>query len=91
MVKVFLCNLARETPSNPWAARNFVRLRKAAESSTSTDVAEARHPDDADMIAFVEPRCRYQSDVMLSSMYRRYSARAVVIDSQDNPVPLLPG
>jgi hypothetical protein len=59
--------------------------------SQAVDVTEARHPDDADLVAFVEPQCRYQSDVMLSAMFRRYRDRAVVIDSQDTPVPVLPG
>ena len=89
MIRCFLTTTARVTPWSPYALSNFLRIVKAAERNTENCLA--RSPEDADLIVFVEPGRRFQSDVACSPLYRAYRQKSVVMDFSDNPWPRIPG
>lgn len=91
MASFFITTTACDTPGYPWAHANFLRVTRAAERSAVGHHVLANHPDDADVVLFVEPGRRFQTDVTRSAMYRTYRNKALVIDFSDNPFPRLPG
>jgi hypothetical protein len=91
MASLFLTTTARDTPWYPWAHSNYVRLMKSAERSPAGEHTLADHPNGADIVLFVEPGRRFQTDIVRSAMYRRYRQKSLVFDFSDQPLPRLPG
>ena len=91
MTSFFITTTARDTPWYPWAHANYVRVLRAAESTFSTKYNIAEHPKNADIIVFVEPQRRFQTDIRNSSLFKEYAQKSVVLDFFDNPIPLVPG
>ncbi len=91
MTSFFITTTARDTPWYPWAHSNYLRIYKAAENSEGTKYTLANHPREADIILFVEAGRPFQSDILISPIYRAYPDKSVVLDFADNAFPILPG
>lgn len=91
MTSFFITTTARDTPWNPYSHANYLRVIKSAEVGNGTKYEIADDPKYADIVIFVEPQRRYQSDIRCEPMYRDYKEKAMVLDFFDNPKPLIPG
>lgn len=91
LASFFITTTAKATLVYPWAHANYVRVMKAAEASVGKGYTIANHPQDADIIVFVEPGCRFQNDVLASPLFLAFPQKSVVLDFNDRPFPVLPG
>ncbi len=91
MTSFFITTTARDTPWYPWAHSNYIRVIKSAEISNGSGYTLADHPRDANIILFVEPGRKFQSDIMVSPLFKAYKENSMVVDFFDNPHCLLPG
>jgi len=91
MTSFFITTTARDTPWNPYSHANYLRVIKAAEIGDKNKYEIADHPKDADIVIFVEPQRKYQSDIRREPMYREYREKVMVLDFFDNPEPQIPG
>jgi hypothetical protein len=91
MASIFITTTARDTPWHPWAHSNYLRVMRSAQLGHAGPHSLADHPTQADIVLFVEPQRRFQTDIVRSAMYRAYRHKSLVLDFGDNPVPRLPG
>ncbi len=91
MASIFITTTARDTPWYPWAHSNYLRVMRSAQLSANGPHTLANHPAAADVVLFVEPARRFQTDVTRSAMYRTYRDKSLVLDFSDNPLTRLPG
>jgi hypothetical protein len=90
-VKAFVTTTSRPSEAYPWALSNFDRVMQAARASTDPIASLANSPRDADVVLFVESNCRFQTDIINSSIYRAHSGKSAVLCFLDCPKPVLPG
>jgi hypothetical protein len=91
MASVFVTTTAENTKWSPYARCNYERVLKAARHDSLGIHSLAADPADADMILFVEANSHFHFDVLRSPVYRKFTSKAFVFDSQDRAVPLVPG
>ena len=91
MASVFVTSTAENTKWSPYARCNYERVLRAAQHDSIGSHILATEPEEADMILFVEANSHFHFDILRSPLYQKFASKALVFDSQDRAVPLIPG
>lgn len=91
MASVLLTSTAINDVVTPYGRSNFNRVVRAAENDVVGSHSVVHNPEEADIILFVDSRCKYHFDAVSSPYVREFSEKCFIFDSQDNSLPLLPG
>ena len=90
-MRPFITTTAVDSRANPWAKAEYGRIIRAAKASRGSVHTMAAGPDDADIILFVGCKHIYHADILASPLFKQHGEKCMVIDPQDNTIPLLPG
>lgn len=90
MAKIYLC-CASTTDHHPYARRDYERAVRYASLDSIGDHVVCGDPEQADLIAFIGSAEVNLQDVKNSELYKKYKSRAVLFNSRDKVIPLIPG
>jgi hypothetical protein len=91
MSNVHVVTTAKETKWSPYARANYERVLRAAKHDSKRKHILVDSPDEADLIIFVEANSPFHVDILRTNLYKTFSDKCFVFDSQDYALPSIPG